>query len=210
MKYYILFLQLISLYGFGQTKLKSEKINIGKGLYLLGEFDTQFSYNRITIYKSTIPIFSDSTHEFVRNSKSFPKVYFFKKNVTSILIESFEAPNKNLLHHYEIKHDKLVKKDILPLFLASSKNLDNDKNLEVAGFWDNFQIKNDSTFSYEPIIFYEFTNDGIRLDKAATIKKNKDIYGKFYGYKINENIIFSSKLIWNKLVAEQKIIKEKD
>jgi hypothetical protein len=60
--------------------------------------------------------------------------------------------------------------------------------------------------TYEPIIYYEFTQKGIVLDKPLTIKKNREIYGKFYGYKINEGIKISTNKIMDNLQKEMKML----
>jgi hypothetical protein len=205
----ILLLLVISFHSFSQKLSHSEKINLGHGFRLVGNFSDDFVYNKISVFRDGIFIFSDNTHEFFRNKISFQKVYSFKNNTFAILIERLEAPNKNLLYCYNIEYNKLKKKDILPLFIALPKNLDGDSNLEVAGFRDNFQMKNDSTIGYEPIIFYEFTNYGIQLDKTLIISKNKSIYGKFYGYEINETLDFYSPKILQKLELEISRIKKK-
>jgi hypothetical protein len=205
----ILLLLVISFHSFSQNLFHSERINLGHGFQLVGNYSDDFVYNKISVFRDGIFIFSDNTHEFVRDKISFQKVYSFKNNTFAILIERLEAPNKNLLYCYKIEYNKLQKKDILPLFIALPKNLDSDSNLEVAGFWDYFQMENDSTISYEPIIFYEFTNYGIQLDKTLTINKNKSIYSKFYGYEINENLDFPSPKISKKLKLEISRIKKK-
>jgi hypothetical protein len=200
---------VITFHSFSQKSLSSEKINLGFGFQLVGDFSDDFSYNKISVYRHKILVFSDSSHEFSRDKKSFQKVYSFKNNTFFILIESFEAPSKNLLYYYKIEQNKLKKKDKLPMFIALPKNLDSDTNLEVVGFGDNFLMKNDSTIGYEPIMFYEFTTEGIQLDKTLTISKNKRIYGKFYGYEINENLDFYSPKILQKLNLEISRIKKK-
>ena len=148
------------------------------------------TFNYLEIFQNGKMIFKDTTlTEYILENSLYPKLYDFK-NHFELLIEIDNRPNKNEIYKFLIENNKLVKIDTLPTFLTIPKDLDNDKKLEYAGFWDYVAVWGDSikVTDYNPIVFYEITKNGITLDSLTTIIVNTNIYGKFYGFYINENV----------------------
>jgi hypothetical protein len=213
MKRVLLVFNLIMSYlgAYSQNSNQTETINLKQGFKLIGELDMEYDssfrvYRKVAIFRNNVLVCSDSTHEFERFNTKRPQIYSFKNHAFGILLESFKAPSKNGLLYLLIQKNRVVKKELLPLFVASKRNLDEDNILEVAGVWDYIQLPEKGVMNYEPIIYYEFTQKGILLDKPLTIKKNKKIYGKFYGYKINERVKISITKAMDNLQKEMKML----
>jgi hypothetical protein len=148
------------------------------------------TFNYLEIFQNGKMIFKDTTlTEYTLEDSLYPKLYDFKNHL-ELLIEINNRPNKNEIYRFFIKEGKLVKIDTLPSFLTTPKDLDNDKKLEYAGFWDYGEVWGDpiEVTDYNPIVFYEITENGIKLDSLTTISVNTNIYGKFYGFYFNEQI----------------------
>jgi hypothetical protein len=152
----------------------------GKKIYEDKE-DTDVEYNHNTL------------HPLIRN---------LGDNTFELLLQYGTAPNMDLVQHFIIKNDKVIKLDLYPSFATEARNLGNDSLLDYAGLWDYRQTwgnENWDSACYEPIIFYAVQKNGIVLDSGLTIKINKRIYDKFYGFSINENIGFDNHKIKSKL-----------
>lgn len=148
------------------------------------------TFNYLEIFQNGEKIFKDTTlTEYTLEDSLYPRLFDFKNHL-ELLIEVDGRPNKNELYRFFIKGQKLDKIDTLPTFLTIPKDLDKDKKLEYAGFWDYGQVWGDSieVTGYNPIVIYEITENGINLDSLTTIKVNTSIYGKFYGFYFNEQI----------------------
>jgi len=148
------------------------------------------TYNFLEIFQNEKLIYKDeSLTEYTIEDSLYPKLYKFKYHL-ELLIEIDGRPNKNEVRCFLIKNQKLEKIDTLPTFLTRPKDLDNDKKLEYAGFWqfgETWGDKNEVT-GYNPIVFYELTENGIVLDSVTTKKVNSNIYGEFKGFYYNEQI----------------------
>jgi hypothetical protein len=214
-KHILIFCLLVSCSrAYPQYKNQVEMINLKYGFKLIGELNMEYDssfrvYRKVTIFRNNVLMYSDSTGEFERFSAKIPQVHTFKSHAFGILLESFKAPSKNRIQYILFQKDKILRKENLPLFFTAKKNLDKDDYLEVAGVWDYFQTSHEGLMSYEPVIYYEFAQKGIVLDKSLTIKKNKEIYGKFYGYDVNEKIKFPIIKVWKKLHKEIRILERK-
>ncbi len=131
-----------------------------------------------------------SLTEYEFGDKLYPIVRQLDKETFEILVEVNDRPSKNYLKYFKVHQDKIVSIAKLPTFISKASNLDTDGNLEFAGFWDwgeNWGEKGLLT-SYNPLVYYELKRNGITLDSSLTIRKNKEIYGKFYGFKYNEKV----------------------
>jgi len=148
------------------------------------------TYNFLEIFQNEKLIYKDaSVPEYTTDDSLYPKLYKFKNHL-ELLIEIDGRPNKNEVRRFIIKNQKLEIIDTLPTFLTKPKDLDNDKKLEYAGFWEfgeTWGEENEVT-GYNPIVFYELTDNGIALDSVTTMKVNSSIYGGFKGFYYNEQI----------------------
>jgi len=138
--------------------------------------------NNKTIYEY------DNIDEFYLDSI---QAYVFRHdngNCFDVLIEGPTSPNKNELNQIRICNDSLISTFKIPTFESLPKNLDEDENLEVAGVWSWFEFfgENADSTSYNPILYFEISKNGLNLDTLLTVSKNVEIYGDFYGYKYSE------------------------
>jgi hypothetical protein len=156
-----------------------------------GDFNT-FTFLKLTLNNIEITTLKDSLEfEFGYGFSIYPSVTkLLDEQEFEIAIEVNDRPNKNYLLLLTLKENSIVKTRQLPTFITTPINLDNDEKLEVAGFWDYAQIwgKDDQLTAYNPIIFYEFTENGLLIDSSLTVERNTLIYGSFEGYQFSETI----------------------
>jgi len=153
-------------------------------------FEKFETYTLFILTRHGETLFLDSSlTEYQFDDELFPIINNLGDNAFEILVEVNDRPNKNYLKRIHIKNDHLIMTNNLPAFVSAASNLDKDKNLEYAGFWDYAQQWGDSNqlTAYNPIIYYEITPTGLRLDSSLTVDRNKFIYGKFNGFVFNEN-----------------------
>lgn len=160
------------LRAYPQYKNQTEAMNLKYGFKLIGELNMEYEstfrvYKKVTIFRNNVLVYSDSTCEFERFSAKIPQVHTFKNHSFGILLESFEAPSKNRLQYILLQKNKVLRKENLPLFFNTKKNLDKDDYSEVAGVWDYFQTSHEDPMFYEPVIYYEFSPKGIVLDNLS-------------------------------------------
>jgi hypothetical protein len=48
--------------------------------------------------------------------------------------------------------------------------------------------ENNTLTAYNPILYYEQSPQGLRLDSTLTMTKNKLIYGNFHGFDFSDSI----------------------
>lgn len=150
------------------------------------DFNT-YSYLELIRNNTTIYIDSSLT-EYEFNNKLFPILINAGENSFELLIEVNNRPNKNFLKIIYIQDNKLSKQDELPAFESSHIDINKDGIKEYAGFWDYFQIweENNNLTSYNPILYYSITPNGLFLDSLLTKQRNEMIYGAFYGFSFDE------------------------
>lgn len=170
-----------------------------------GDFTT-FTYIKLT--RNEKNIFEDKTGktEYEIRSSQFPIIISTLNNSFQLLAEVNDRPSKNYLKCFIFKDNELKKVEQFPTFLNKAKNLDGDSCLEFAGIWDNGEEwtspENIPLSTYNPIIYYEVTHNGLKTDSALTISRNKYIYGQFHGYRYNEKLAFEVNKIRVKLKIE--------
>lgn len=167
---------------------------IQKTILINNDFKIKTGGNENTLFilsRNEKIIYLDTTNktEYEFGDSLYPMIHKTGDNSFEILAEVNYRPFKNYLKRFQIKNDILIKVDTLPTFFCEVKNLDNDATLEYAGIWYYSEMWDDSTNQrltvYNPIIYYEITLEGLRLDTLLTIEKNKMIYGAFKGYYYN-------------------------
>lgn len=134
---------------------------------------------------------SDTEYEF--GDTLLPKVIQLDEDVFEVLVEVNDRPSKNYIKWLRIENDRLVSTDSLPTFITKLANLDGDPVLEYAGFRHATQASEYYT-AYNPILYYELTLDGLKLDSNTTRVKNRAVWGVFKGYSYGETDIPISRL----------------
>jgi hypothetical protein len=172
--------------GMGFTAELGDPFDMGESktyLYL------QLLHNDKLIYVDT----SESEYEFI--DTSYPKIFQVDTNSYQILLPTNNRPGKNKLMQFLVVNDKVVNQEVYPLFEDEPSDVNNDGVLEYSDYLDDGQgIDIDKMYIvyYNPILFYTITNKGIKLDSSLTIDENIEMYGKFYGFKLDYNIIIDT------------------
>jgi len=153
--------------------------------------------SNIEIWKEDTRLYKDTTqteYRFLCDS-AFTKVRQLKDGRFEILLEVFDAPDLDKLFAIYLKGNKYAGKEIFPYFEKPPSNMDDDGNLECSGVMDiidAYENSDDSCY-YNPTLYYEITDLGIKLDSALTIKKNKEYWGDFYGFDRTYEIVLPCK-----------------
>jgi hypothetical protein len=124
--------------------------------------------------------------------------YVFKldgENSFELVFECTSPPSKPWLTLYRLENDKIISIKKLPSMDVKPINLDDDDLLEFAGYWNWSEVYgSDYEFiSYNPLLFYEVTGEGIKIDSVLTVKTNEEIWGQFEGFEYSDKIPKDSK-----------------
>lgn len=160
-------------------------------------FDSFVTYSSLTIKKGGKKIHSNSSYEFETGNKSFPSIRSLSGGHWEVLIEVNNRPGRNFLYRVIIDNKLNINADTLPLFIASSSDLDGDNQAECAGYWSEAEVwgKENVFTAYNPILYYRQTEKGLMMDHVLTETRNIAIYGAFYGYHYNDTIEVSSECL---------------
>ncbi len=170
---------------------KTKKLDNGFEIQVGDEEDYE-KFKTYTLFKlshnGSVIYMDSSLTEYEFGDKKYPIVFPLGRHKFEVLVEVNDRPNKNYLKLFRIESNKLIAVEQLPTFISYPSDLDSDGEIEYAGFWDYPQVSGDET-AYNPILYYQLTDDGLKLDSTLTIEKNTVIYGKFSGYKFTEAVI---------------------
>lgn len=170
-----------------------------------GDYKT---YTSLKLKRENNIIFSDnSLIEYEFKNEKFPYVLKTGENKFEILLEINNRPNKNYLKRLFIQDNRVVGEDKLPVLISKAIDINKDGTKELAGFWDYAQTwgQNNNLTAYNPILYYQITKTGLKLDSSMTKERNKKIYGEFHGFKFSEKFEQSSKVLEN-FNSELKLI----
>lgn len=170
------------------------KLSIGNGFEIIGadiETYNEFGvFTSLSIVRNEKEIYRlDNLDEFSLDSlKAYLVQSKTNPNQFDLTFEIISWPSKPRNIWLRIIDNIISSKSIIPAFETHAKNLDQDENLEFAGYWSFFELWGDKEImtSYNPIIFYEIRENGLSLDSALTIEKNLLIYEKFLGFNFSE------------------------
>lgn len=158
------------------------------------DLNSFITYTLFILSKNGEVIFIDSSlTEYDFTDTLYPLVHKIGKEKYELCFAVNDRPNKSYLIRYLIDTNRVINTDTLPTFICGEKNLDADNFPEYAGFieyaeiWDSAGVE---LAPYNPLLYYEQTPDGIKLDSALTIFRNKVIYGEFYGFSYDEKRSF--------------------
>ncbi|CAA9271642.1 MAG: hypothetical protein AVDCRST_MAG56-3097 [uncultured Cytophagales bacterium] len=158
------------------------------GYEQLGHLET---YTRVVVSRNGKEVFKDSSlTEYTFSHKSYPEVMPAGPEAFELLLQVNDRPNPDYLRWVRIERNALTKTGELPLFIGEAADLDGDKALERAGYWGGGEVwgENYRLTAYNPILYYETSPGGLRLDSALTRAKNRAIYGEFHGFDFSQAI----------------------
>jgi hypothetical protein len=177
-----------------------------------GDFNT-YTYLKLSLNNIEIITLKDSLeYEFGYGFSVYPTLTELRdRKEYEIAIEVNDRPNKNYLIIMTVRNNLVAETRHVPSFITTPINLDVDEKLEAAGFWDYAQIwgTDNQLTAYNPIIFYELTENGLQLDSSLTVERNTVIYGKFEGYHFSESIEMPIDVL-KKMDSEINLIGEKE
>jgi hypothetical protein len=152
-------------------------------------------YSLFILTHNNKQIYIDSSFtEYELGDSLYPIVRAIDHETFEVLVEINDRPLKNYVKYFKVFQDQIIYTEKMPTFFPRALNLDEDENLELAGFWGIGETWGDnySLTGYDPIIYFEIKPTGITLDSALTISKNREFYGEFYGFKYNGKIEFKT------------------
>lgn len=200
MKYLtFLFFLFLTFFTNGQVTNQVQKNKLGNlSIIDLGyEFKLSFSekedfgsfktYSKIKIFFHDHVVYRDSTTEFEISDK-YPAIRKIRDKFEILLFVN-DRPSIEKLEMLIIAKGKVLKKELLPNFAMSPRDIDNDGVLELVGIMSYYEMYENS-MPYDPILAYEYTNKGIKIDTIETKKINTRVYGKFYGFAYNAKYTF--------------------
>jgi hypothetical protein len=158
------------------------------GYEQLGPLET---YTLLVVTRSGKEVFKDSSlTEYTFGNTHYPEVTRIGQETFELLLQVNDRPNRDYLRWVKVQRNQLVKSDSLPLFIAEAANLDEDKAPERAGYWGGGEVwgENNALTAYNPILYYEQSPEGLRLDSTLTRTRNQLIYGNFPGFDLGEGI----------------------
>lgn len=167
-------------------KLKnSVEIKVGRSENL----DSLITYSLFILsYKGKQIYIDTSWTEYEFGDTLYPLIIPLTINSFELLVEVNDRPNKNYIKLFKIMNNKVQKIIKMPAFINKAAILSNKNIPEFAGYWDDSEIwgVNNSLTDYNPILYYYISLNGLQLDSAFTIEKNKSIYGSFKGFHFSE------------------------
>ncbi len=204
-----------------QKNINSDKQSFTKVFYLKNGFKIKAGHEEnygkfktftlFQLFKNNKIIFIDSSStEYEFGDTLYPIVIKTERNNYELLFEINDRPNKNYLKRLIIKDDVVVSEDKLPTFISKPFDVNGDRLIEYAGFWNYSETwgENNGLTDYNPILYYRLTSSGLKLDSALTKQRNISIYSDFKGYRFNEKIVMPASVI-NKFNNEITRIEKK-
>jgi hypothetical protein len=177
------------------VKTRQQLVNLDHGFFV--EFSDErregstIVYHYMRLSRNTGVVLIDSTFTYLLEDKIFPMVIPKPDDRFEILMEVNNGTENNFLHWIFVEGDKFMNSSTLPLFVSRQFDLNKDGVFEFAGFTHFTEplVRDGQKFTqYNPLLFYRITQNGLVLDSALTIERNKLIYGDFYGFVYNRNI----------------------
>lgn len=128
--------------------------------------------------------------EFEFNKRPWPRHLVLAAPASyQVLLERNNRPTKNDLLLLSVVNGHVVRKQALPV-LATVRDVDGDGQLEYGGIRDFAEgLADPHKGTYNPLLFYEIRPEGWVLDTSATVSINRKLWGKFYGYKAQPQLV---------------------
>ncbi|MFZ1080717.1 MAG: hypothetical protein WAO19_02190 [Candidatus Kryptoniota bacterium] len=202
---------------FGQEIKGALKLSDGFEIQAFhGSADGVITYSSFRILHHNRIIYTDTTDSvgYFLKTRKYPMLMQFSDNVYQLLILYSSPPAPYQARLLGFRNDHLFQNEIVPEFEGPPKDLARDGSKEYAGVldlgeeWQSSSTDTTMVTSYNPILYYRVTPYGIALDSALTIRQNRMIYGKFYGFELTNDHPISVSEIGSKFGREyERIIK---
>lgn len=148
------------------------------------DFNDSLTYTHIEIWVDSKLVFKDTTlTEYLFGDKQWPQSRKLKTGEYEVLIPVFDAPDFNKIKALYFRNDSTTRSIILPYFDDFPKDYNNDGREEYVGVMNitDAYENNDSCY-YNPALYYQMSDWGIKLDSNLTIEMNKKSWGVFLGF----------------------------
>lgn len=169
---------------------------------LLEHFGTFSTYSHISVSVGGKTMYKDTLNEFeFKPSKFYPCANLLVDGSVEIFLEINDHPSKTKVLRLVVLAGRLIKNELIPCFDYGPKDYDKDGIIEFGGFFDYSEPigRNSDSIRYNPILFYEKTDGGIKLDTSLTIRECKRNFGFFQGYSYQPKVKLVPKREWSKL-----------
>ena len=186
------------------------KLRLGYSLRMdQPDSDVYWLSTRVQLYKNRRIIFSDTDHEIMPRDKIYPMVLHFHDH-DEVLLQCDNRPSMETALRLFVKGASVVSMDTLPSFWRNASDLASDGTPRFAGVIDAGEEWEDSLgrhrTTYNPILYYKITGAGLTLDSAMTTSIDRRIYGKFYGFDMDNEQYFPAEKALRAFTNEQKRI----
>ena len=185
-----------SCFSGNDTKNPFKKIPLNKGVKIIipvqeKDFNDSLTYSHIEIWIKSKKVYYDtSLTEYMFGEKLWPHSWKLDNGEYIVLMPIFDAPDFNKLWALYFRHGKLIQKQILPYFEDPPRDIDNDGQEEYVGIMNvTDAYENSDSCYYNPALYYEKTDAGIKLDSTLTIEMNKISWGNFYGFNSSSIVL---------------------
>jgi hypothetical protein len=148
------------------------------------DFNDSLTYTHIEIWIDSKLVFKDTTlTEYIFGDRQWPQVRKLKTGEYEVLISVFDAPDFNKIRALYFRNDSTTRSTMFPYFNDLPKDYNNDGKKEYVGIMNiaDAYENNDSCY-YNPALYYEISEWGIKLDSVLTIEMNKKSWGVFLGF----------------------------
>lgn len=181
---------------FGQEIKGSLKLSDGFVMQAFhGSADGIVTYASFRILHHNRIIYTDTTDSvgYFLKTRKYPMLMKYSDNLYQLLILYSSPPAPDQARLLGFKNDRLLQDQIVPEFLGPPKDLAENGGREYAGIldlaeeWERSSTDTTLVTSYNPILYYRVTKNGLALDSALTMRQNRMIYGKFYGFELTND-----------------------
>ena len=169
-------------------KMQNGDITINAESMLIGDNLLQ---HHLTVYAKGRAIFADTNHLFSTAQGILPLVRPISSNRYEILLGVAQGYEHSTVLRLIANHTGILQQDTLPMFDSSYTDIDDDMAVEFGGFLlphNTYCSHCDSTY-YNPMLIYEASHNGFRLDEVATYDWIIAHYGIFHGFAPQADLV---------------------
>ncbi|PJJ60447.1 hypothetical protein [Hymenobacter chitinivorans] len=157
------------------------------------DFEDFILFSSLQLLQDGQVVLRDTKTSYELNEPLYPLLLRNPAGGHDLVLEVTGRPGMNHGRVFRIRQGRVAGRENVPVFVAPAANLDQDPALEYAGYWRFFETWDEQPdgpplTSYNPLVFYEHTRQGLRLDSSLTREVNQRIYGGFHGVAFREDL----------------------